>query len=341
MKTLLKSTSRSFYLSLRVLPFKLQPSMGIAYLFCRAADSIADTLSVPPSKRLIVLEKFEKSFSEFPISPAHIESLWEDVNDINADASTPEGRLLSRLKDIFGFFKSLSRTEQSLIQSVVQSVIHGMKMDMRLFGESIETVKALSTEQDLEEYLKHIGGAPGLFWAKLCLHHEPKLGGPDKETWIQNAVRFGTGLQMINILRDIPADLKLGRCYLPVDLLTRHHITVEELVAGKTSDRFLSIYHQLIDDTLLRLAQGVSYIEKIPPHHIRLRLAAWWPLSIGLKTLGRLRSQSKVLESAQPVKIKRFEIYWMILSSLVLIPVDQLIRWDFEDLKGRASSGSF
>ena len=40
---ILPRVSRSFYLSLRVLPQCVRPTIGLAYLFCRAADTIADT----------------------------------------------------------------------------------------------------------------------------------------------------------------------------------------------------------------------------------------------------------------------------------------------------------
>ena len=40
---LLKGVSRSFYLTLRVLPANLRQPVGLAYLLARAADTIADT----------------------------------------------------------------------------------------------------------------------------------------------------------------------------------------------------------------------------------------------------------------------------------------------------------
>ncbi|MCI0869448.1 MAG: squalene/phytoene synthase family protein, partial [Chloroflexi bacterium] len=40
---LLKGVSRSFYLTLRVLPGGIREPVGLAYLLARAADTIADT----------------------------------------------------------------------------------------------------------------------------------------------------------------------------------------------------------------------------------------------------------------------------------------------------------
>ena len=49
---LLKGVSRSFYLTLRVLPGNLRTPIGLAYLLARAADTISDTRLLPPDERL-------------------------------------------------------------------------------------------------------------------------------------------------------------------------------------------------------------------------------------------------------------------------------------------------
>ena len=40
---LLQGVSRSFYLTLRVLPGSIRPQIGLAYLLARTTDTIADT----------------------------------------------------------------------------------------------------------------------------------------------------------------------------------------------------------------------------------------------------------------------------------------------------------
>lgn len=52
---LLKGVSRSFYLTLRVLPAGMRDPIGLAYLLARAADTIADTSLIPPQQRLELL----------------------------------------------------------------------------------------------------------------------------------------------------------------------------------------------------------------------------------------------------------------------------------------------
>src|ERR1017187_6150209 len=57
---LLKATSRSFYLTLRVLPARVRPQIGLAYLLARTTDTIADTELVPLDQRLEALQKLRE-----------------------------------------------------------------------------------------------------------------------------------------------------------------------------------------------------------------------------------------------------------------------------------------
>src|SRR5262245_58143271 len=49
---LLRSVSRSFYTTLRILPPQIRPQISLAYLLARTTDTIADTGLVPVAERL-------------------------------------------------------------------------------------------------------------------------------------------------------------------------------------------------------------------------------------------------------------------------------------------------
>ena len=55
LRSLLKSVSRSFYLTLSILPAGMRDPVGLAYLLARAADTIADTSLIAQEKRLELL----------------------------------------------------------------------------------------------------------------------------------------------------------------------------------------------------------------------------------------------------------------------------------------------
>ena len=50
MLALLRGVSRSFYLSIRLLPAPLRRPIAVAYLLARAADTLADTAELPAAR---------------------------------------------------------------------------------------------------------------------------------------------------------------------------------------------------------------------------------------------------------------------------------------------------
>src|SRR6185295_2931941 len=53
---ILAGVSRSFYLSLSILPRAVRTQLSVAYLVARAADTIADTHAVRADRRLLLLD---------------------------------------------------------------------------------------------------------------------------------------------------------------------------------------------------------------------------------------------------------------------------------------------
>src|SRR5579862_6409067 len=85
---LLRDVSRSFYLTLRVLPQPIRPQISLAYLLARATDTIADTKAVPRAKRIIALQQLQ-NLSHVP-----------DLGAIAASQTSPaEKELLDHLED--------------------------------------------------------------------------------------------------------------------------------------------------------------------------------------------------------------------------------------------------
>ena len=61
-RELLREVSRSFYLSLRVLPAEVRPQISLAYLLARASDTVADTGIVARERRLELLRRMREKF---------------------------------------------------------------------------------------------------------------------------------------------------------------------------------------------------------------------------------------------------------------------------------------
>lgn len=135
--------------------------------------------------------------------------------------------------------------------------------------------------------------------------------------------RFGQGLQLVNVLRDLPRDLRLGRCYLPGAELGRLGLAPEDLLDPGVMPRARPLVDALIQDALTCLDAGRAYTLAVPRREARLRLACLWPLLIGLGTLARLRRAENLLDPAVTVKVPRAEVRRVLARSLALVWTDR------------------
>jgi farnesyl-diphosphate farnesyltransferase len=135
--------------------------------------------------------------------------------------------------------------------------------------------------------------------------------------------RFGQGLQLVNVLRDLPRDLRIGRCYLPRTELGRLGLAPQDLLDPATLPRARPLLDALIDEALACLDDGRAYTLAVPRREARLRLACVWPLLIGLGTLARLRRAENLLDSAVTGKVPRAEVRWLLARSLALVWSDR------------------
>ena len=215
----LKPVARSFYLTIAALPARVRKPVGLAYLFARIADTVADTGQVDRSARVMVLQQFKRQFVK-----AHIN--WDEINGIQSILSSqhrPPGdqTLLKHVKACFHMYEGLAPEDQQNIRQVLPMLIRGMEMDVQMFpGESEAHLAVLPTLADLDRYTYQVAGCVGEFWTNVLYAHIPRIRRCwDREQKIQMGIQFGKGLQLTNILKDLAKDLRRGRCYIPLEML--------------------------------------------------------------------------------------------------------------------------
>lgn len=313
--TLLKSVSRAFYLSLRVLPAGLREPIGLAYLLARAADTIADTPLIPPDRRLSHLRAFRARLAG-EINAADPADMSAELND--AFANPAERALLQALPNAFALLESLNASDRERTRAVVLTLTRGMEIDLTAFPPAeCGTVTALKTREQLDDYIYHIAGCVGEFWTEISMAHTPALGDWDRARMSALGVRFGSALQLTNILRDAPKDLRIGRCYLPQIELDRVGLRPADLLDARNSALARPLLAWGIRTALTDFAAAERYILAIPRRCLRLRLAALWPVLIGLSTLAQLARADNWLSPAAPIKMPRRSVYAIIAVSLI------------------------
>jgi farnesyl-diphosphate farnesyltransferase len=165
-----------------------------------------------------------------------------------------------------------------------------------------------------------VAGCVGEFWTKICRAHLFPHARLDEGQFIMDGIRFGKGLQLVNILRDLPADLKKGRCYLPMEKLEPARLFPEILLSPANEGKFLPLYHRYLDEASAHLAAGWRYTNTLPFGQFRVRLACAWPVLIGVKTIEKLRV-ANVIELRQRVKVSRGEVRGILLRSVLASPL--------------------
>lgn len=180
----LKETSRTFYIPIKLLEKRLRKTVGSAYLCMRAIDEIEDHEQLPNDVKSRLLtetgrlleEGFDKSTYEALLKPY--------------EAELPEVTL--RLSDWIDFCPEG-------IRGKVKASTSEMAAGMAKWTEKDWNVVS---EADLDDYTYYVAGLVGLMLSDIWEWH---AGVETNREW---AVGFGRGLQAVNILRNKEEDMK-------------------------------------------------------------------------------------------------------------------------------------
>lgn len=195
---LLRAVSRSFYLTIRVLPPVVREPIALGYLLARASDSIADTSDAEVERRVEALQQLRHG----DIAQHALSAL------VARQANPAEAELLRRLPALLDALED-SRAQERL-WGVWNHILHGQLFDLVRFPEGAIPLNA----EELEEYTFLVAGSVGEFWTRLCADLLPDFSRRPVEELAALGVAYGKGLQLVNILRDRRADAAIGRVYV-------------------------------------------------------------------------------------------------------------------------------
>ena len=334
----LKGVSRSFYLTIRVLPPGMRRPVAVAYLLARAADTIADTRALPPHERLEKLLAFREQV-EGPASEEEISRIVSGVREQGDGASPAERALLGYMQSVFTELGALPECDRSHVRSVVVTLTRGMELDLNTFPcEDSGTVAAVVMPEDLDFYTYLVAGCVGGFWTAVAMAHQPRLSHWDALRMSDLGVRFGKALQMTNVLRDVPRDLRNGRCYLPEPDLAIAGLAPDDLLDPDNSARARPVLTPWIRIALEHFDAAEAYLLATPRRCLRLRLAVLWPILLGLATLEKLARNETWLDPERPSRVRRRWVYGMIARSLLAASSDTLLRFWIRRLRRKVEN---
>jgi farnesyl-diphosphate farnesyltransferase len=225
--TLLRGVSRSFYVSIRLLPRPLREPVAAAYLLARATDTIADTTQLAPPARREKLATLGAAIEGDAAARAAISELATSFAALQQDPD--ERALILALPQCLAWLDALGNADQRDVRTVLRHITLGQALDIERFGNDAQ-VCALATAAELEEYTWLVAGCVGEFWTDLCFRHVPGFASLPQEEMRALGRAYGSGLQLINILRDAGADLAAGRCYFPADDLAMAALAPQDIL---------------------------------------------------------------------------------------------------------------
>ncbi|MFI5181783.1 MAG: squalene/phytoene synthase family protein [Thermoanaerobaculia bacterium] len=209
LEDLLNKTSRTFALSIPVLPEPTRRQVMIAYLLFRVADTFEDAAHWEVDARRAALAEFEALLREWrPEETARHAAAWSAAGPSD---HAGYGELIAETPFVLEAFFAL---DPEAVERIRTHVIRSAEGMAAFVSETRDGRLVLSTLEDLQRYCYFVAGIVGEMLTGLFLLKRPELAAMS-ECLRSRAATFGEALQLVNILKDAADDVREGRRYLP------------------------------------------------------------------------------------------------------------------------------
>ena len=315
---ILPAVSRTFALSIRVLPGELGRAVLAAYLLCRIADTLEDEPALPAADKAALLDEMLRCFDDASAAdalPARVASI----------AGEPAHVRLTRHADlVFVLFRALSPATRGHVRRWVGEMIGGMRKFVLLYPNGIR----IQSLEEYREYCYYVAGTVGYLLTDLWHEHAPSIGERQYQVLREQCRAFAEALQTVNILKDVATDAEQeNSIYVPEQLLLEHGSSHAEILHA---DRLRGTRAALA--TLVTLAhhdlEGArNYLLLIPRRAVPIRLFCVLPLLFAYATLRELTRIPHALARRQVVKISRREVKSLTRIGFLVILSNRGLGW--------------
>ncbi|HEX4354413.1 MAG TPA: squalene/phytoene synthase family protein, partial [Polyangiales bacterium] len=226
LQALLQKTSRTFALTIPLLPQPIRQEVGVSYLLFRIIDTFEDATAWSSDRKTAALAEFVRLMDESDPSRVRAAAArWIEEPPLDHAGYL---ELLARTPEVLQWQRALRPEARDQIRRHLTRTAQGMS-EFVVCANGTGMLR-LETMQDLRDYCFAVAGIVGQMLTELYLLSSPKLASVADDLR-ERAVSFGEGLQLVNILKDAQPDAAEGRVYLPrqltlaeVFLLARHDL---------------------------------------------------------------------------------------------------------------------
>jgi farnesyl-diphosphate farnesyltransferase len=317
-REILPAVSRTFALSIRMLPGELGRAVLAAYLLCRIADTLEDEPALPAGQKAALLDELLRCFDDAEAAdgfPALVTAITGEAAHV---------RLTRNTDLVFILYRSLSEATRAHVRRWVGEMIGGMRKFVLLYPHGIR----IQSLEEYREYCYYVAGTVGYLLTDLWHEHAPSIGERQHEVLRAKCRAFAEALQTVNILKDVATDAEHeNSIYIPEQLLREHGSSHAEILQD---DRLRGTRAALA--TLVRLAQhdlegARSYLLLIPRRAVAIRLFCVLPLLFAYATLRDLTHLPHALAQRQVVKISRREVKSLTAMGFLVIMSNRGLAW--------------
>jgi farnesyl-diphosphate farnesyltransferase len=298
-REILPSVSRTFALSIRLLPGQLGEAVCNAYLICRIADTIEDEPGRPASEKSAMFDALAACFDGADATAAFVAR----VSSITGDPA--HVRLTRNAGLVFEINRSLPDQTQHCVRHWAREMIVGM----RKFSLTYPTGVRIQTLDEYREYCYYVAGTVGYMLTDLWREHAPSIGPREYAALRERCAAFGEALQTVNILKDVARDAEHeNSIYIPEQLLRAHGSAHDTVLATDRSDANRAALATLVQIAWQDLEQATQYLLAVPRRAVSIRLFCALPLLFAYATLRDLTRKPGALAGKGVVKISRSEV---------------------------------
>ncbi len=276
-KAILGSVSRTFALTIPLLPPAIEIVVGNTYLLCRIVDTIEDAAELSPIEK----QGLSKLFLEAVLGTIPVEAFVSPCLDaLKGYSNVDELDLITNTPTVLRILHTFPDNDRAAISRCVSIMSDGMS-----HFHNRQTQEGLKDLAEFEEYCYVVAGVVGELLTSIFSHYSPKFAKQIRGHE-QLAIGFGQALQMTNILKDSPEDRARGVSWKPAQM---------------SQTMLLKIAYEKLQDSL-------SYILLIPKNEVGMRRFCFLAFGLAVMTLEKIATRKEFNHKAE-AKLSRNTVW--------------------------------
>ena len=296
-KAILGSVSRTFALTIPLLPPVIETVVGNTYLLCRIVDTIEDAADLNPETK----QALSKFFLDAVLEKSPVESFVAPcLAALKNYGNQDELDLIANTPTILRILHTCSSKDQAAVSRCVSIMSEGMS---HFHGKQTEA--GLKDLNEFEEYCYVVAGVVGELLTTIFSNHSADFSKQIKGHEAL-AIAFGQALQMTNILKDSREDKARGVSWKP---------------AGMNQTQLLRIAYQKLQDSL-------QYILLIPKKDTGVRRFCFLAFGLAVLTLSKIANRTQ-FNHKDEVKLSRKTVMTFYTFTKITVGSDALMKLFF------------